>query len=181
MNLFPRGLFPWKRRSRRSRGRVVDAPGLRKVAALRGIPTFGKKDSTAGANQARIPPNGRIEETASLPFSNFKPRHSVSSHLSSDIQIEGDLNCSTDLIFDGSIKGNITSKGSLTIGQNASVNGNLKAEKAVIEGRVVGNGDFNSCRLSPTSVISGSVNTVSLQMEEGASLEGQCKVGKAKA
>ena len=44
-----------------------------------------------------------------------------------------------------------------------------------------GNGDFNSCRLSPTSVISGSVNTVSLQMEEGASLEGQCKVGKARA
>ena len=111
----------------------------------------------------------------------FKRLHTVSSHLSSDIQIEGDLNCSTDLIFDGSIKGNITSKGSLTIGQNASVNGNLKAEKAVIEGKIVGNGDFNSCRLSPTSVISGSVNTVSLQMEEGASLEGQCKVGKAKA
>lgn len=105
----------------------------------------------------------------------------MSSHLSSDIQIEGDLNCSTDLIFDGSIKGNITSKGSLTIGQNASVNGDLKAEKAIIEGKVVGNGDFNSCRLSLTSVISGSVNTVSLQMEEGASLEGQCKVGKAKA
>jgi len=105
----------------------------------------------------------------------------VSSHLSSDIQIEGDLNCSTDLIFDGSIKGNITSKGSLTIGQNAAVTGNLKAEKAIIEGKVIGNGDFNSCRLSPTSVISGSVNTVSLQMEEGASLDGQCKVGKARA
>ena len=120
-------------------------------------------------------------QLASPVFQNFKRLHTVSSHLSSDIQIEGDLNCSTDLIFDGSIKGNITSKGSLTIGQNASVNGNLKAEKAVIEGKIVGNGDFNSCRLSPTSVISGSVNTVSLQMEEGASLEGQCKVGKAKA
>ncbi|MCG8601960.1 MAG: polymer-forming cytoskeletal protein [Verrucomicrobiales bacterium] len=105
----------------------------------------------------------------------------MSSHLSSDIQIEGDLNCSTDLIFDGAITGNINSKGSLTIGQNASVKGDLKAEKAIIEGKVAGNGDFNSCRLSPTSVISGSVSTVSLQMEEGASLEGQCKVGKAKA
>ncbi len=105
----------------------------------------------------------------------------MSSHLSSDIQIEGDLDCATDLIFDGSIQGNITSKGGLTIGQNASVTGNLKAEKAVIEGKVVGNGEFQSLRLSPTSVISGSVNTVSLQMEEGASLDGQCKVGKARA
>ncbi len=105
----------------------------------------------------------------------------MSSHLSSDIQIEGDLNCSTDLIFDGSIKGNINSKGSLTIGQNATVTGDLKAEKAIIEGKVNGNGDFSQCRLAPTSVISGSVSTVSLQMEEGASLAGQCKVGKAKA
>ena len=105
----------------------------------------------------------------------------MSSHLSSDIQIEGDLNCSTDLIFDGSIKGNINSKGRLTIGQNASVSGDLEADKAIIEGKVAGNGDFNSCRLSPTSIITGSVSTVSLQMEEGASLEGQCKVGKAKA
>jgi hypothetical protein len=95
----------------------------------------------------------------------------VSSHLSSDIQIEGDLNCSTDLIFDGTIQGNITSKGSLTIGQNATVNGNLKAEKAVIEGKVVGNGDFNSCRLSPTSVISGAV-----QGGQGAGLIPRCPV-----
>lgn len=105
----------------------------------------------------------------------------MSSHLSSDIEIEGDLNCSTDLIFDGSIKGNIHSKGSLTIGQNAAVAGDIKAEKAVIEGKVTGNGNFSSCRLTPTSVIAGSVSTTSLQMEEGASLEGQCKVGKAKA
>lgn len=105
----------------------------------------------------------------------------MSSHLSNDIQIEGDLTCSSDLIFDGSIQGNITSKGSLTIGQNASVKGNLKAEKAVIEGTIVGDSDFLSCRLAPTSVVTGAVKTTSLQMEEGASLDGQCKVGKAKA
>lgn len=116
-----------------------------------------------------------------MPDTKHQRLDTVSSHLSNDIQIEGDLNCSTDLIFDGSIQGNITSKGSLTIGQNASVNGNLKAEKAIIEGKVVGNGEFNSCRLSPTSNISGAVQTISLQMEEGACLDGQCKVGKARA
>ena len=107
--------------------------------------------------------------------------HTLSSHLSSDIEIEGDLDCSTDLIFDGSINGNINSEGSLTIGQNAKVVGDLKAEKAVIEGKVEGNGEFTTCRLAPTSVINGSVSTVSLQMEEGASLDGVCKVGKALA
>ena len=102
----------------------------------------------------------------------------MNSHLSNDIEIEGDLTCASDLIFDGVIKGNIISKGSLTIGQNATVNGDLKAERAVIEGNVNGNGTFSQCRLAPTSEISGSVTTVSLEMEEGASLAGQCKVGK---
>ena len=58
------------------------------------------------------------------------------------------------------------------------MNGDLKAERAVIEGNVNGNGTFSQCRLAPTSEISGSVTTVSLEMEEGASLAGQCKVGK---
>ncbi len=114
----------------------------------------------------------------SLSSSNSKLKHIVSSHLSNDIQIEGDLTCASDLIFDGSIKGNITSKGSLTIGENAAVNGDLKAERAVIEGNVTGNGTFTQCRLAPTSEIEGSIATVSLEMEEGASLSGQCKVGK---
>ena len=102
----------------------------------------------------------------------------MSSHLSSDIQIEGDLNCSSDLIFDGKIKGNITSKGSLTIGENAGVEGDLTADRAIVEGTVNGNGNFGHCRVTSTATISGSVATASLQMEDGASLMGQCKVGK---
>jgi cytoskeletal protein CcmA (bactofilin family) len=103
----------------------------------------------------------------------------VSSHLSNDIEIEGDLNSNSDLIFDGKIKGNITSKGALTVGQNAEVNGDLKADQCVIEGRVEGNGEFGNCRVMSTAEISGSVTTGGLQMEEGASLSGQCRVGKA--
>lgn len=105
----------------------------------------------------------------------------MSSHLSNDIEIEADPFCAPDLIFDGSIKGNITSKGSLTIGRNASVSGDLKDEKATIEGKVVGNGKFTSCRLSPASAISSAVDTTSLQRKKGASLERQGKVGKARA
>ncbi len=105
----------------------------------------------------------------------------MSSHLASDIEIEGDINCSTDLIFDGAIKGNINSKGSVVIGKNANCVGNVKAETAVVEGRIDGSGEFATCRLTPSSEISGSVATVSLQMEEGASLTGQCRVGKQAA
>lgn len=103
----------------------------------------------------------------------------MSSHLSNDIEIEGDLNSNSDLIFDGKITGNITSKGALTVGQNARVKGDVKADQCVIEGKIEGNGEFGNCRLMATAEISGSVAAGSLQMEEGASLSGQCRVGKA--
>lgn len=102
----------------------------------------------------------------------------VSSHLSNDIRIEGNLISNSDLIFDGSIKGNIESKGNLTIGKNADVEGDLKAEQAVIEGKMNGNGTFGHLRIAATAQISGSVTTEKLQMEEGASLSGECRVGK---
>ena len=104
----------------------------------------------------------------------------MSIQLAQDIEIEGDLNCTSDLVFDGEMKGNINSKGSVVIGQNADITGNVRAERAVVEGSIDGSGEFASCRLTPSSVISGSVATATLQMEEGASLSGQCKIGKPK-
>ena len=103
----------------------------------------------------------------------------MSSQLSNDIRIEGNLFSSSDLNFDGSIKGNIEAKGALTIGKNADVEGDLKAEKVLIEGKVSGSGKFGHCRIASSAQISGSVATASLQMEEGASLSGECRVGKA--
>ncbi len=102
----------------------------------------------------------------------------MSSHLSNDIRIEGNLSSSSDLIFDGSIKGNIQSKGTLTVGKNAEVEGDLKAEKGIIEGKVNGKVSFGHCHITPTAQISGSIATGSLQMDEGASVTGDCRVGK---
>ena len=102
----------------------------------------------------------------------------MSSHLSNDIRIEGNLLCSSDLIFDGAIKGNIQSKGSLTVGKNADVEGDITADRAVIEGKVNGNGKFESCRVASSAQITGSLASVALEMEEGASLAGDCRVGK---
>jgi len=103
----------------------------------------------------------------------------VSSHLSSDIKITGDLTCSTDLIFDGSIVGNINCKGSLTVGKNATVEGDIKAANALIEGTVKGNGLFQRCRIAATAKVEGALASQTVQMDEGASLSGECKMGKS--
>ena len=43
--------------------------------------------------------------------------------LSSDVEIKGSLKFSNDLIIDGRIEGEVTSDGSLTVGENALVIG----------------------------------------------------------
>lgn len=103
----------------------------------------------------------------------------MSSHLSNDIKITGDISSSTDLIFDGAIVGNITCKGSLTVGKNASVEGDIKAANGLIEGSVKGNGLFQRCRIATSAKVEGSLASQTVQMDEGASLLGECKMGKS--
>ena len=43
--------------------------------------------------------------------------------LSSDVEIKGSIKFSNDLIIDGKIDGEVTSDGSLTVGENAGVHG----------------------------------------------------------
>ena len=45
--------------------------------------------------------------------------------LSSDVEIKGSLKFSNDLIIDGRIEGEVTSDGSLTVGENALVIGEI--------------------------------------------------------
>ena len=55
--------------------------------------------------------------------------------LSSDVEIKGSLKFSNDLIIDGKIEGEVSSDGSLTVGENAVVNGEIKTKSVVIFAR----------------------------------------------
>ena len=95
-------------------------------------------------------------ESPSFSQNRTNPFTIVSSHLSNDIRIEGNLISSSDLVFDGSIKGNIQSKGNLTVGKNADVDGDITADRVLIEGKVNGNGKFENCRIAASATITGS-------------------------
>jgi cytoskeletal protein CcmA (bactofilin family) len=98
--------------------------------------------------------------------------------LSSDVEIKGSLKFSNDLIIDGKIEGEVTSDGSLTVGENAHVSGEIKTKSVVIFGKVQGNITVTErCELKSNAVLEGDIVAGTLSIEEGATFMGKSSVG----
>mgnify|MGYP002862837164 FL=1 len=99
--------------------------------------------------------------------------------LSSDVEIKGSIKFSHDLIIDGKIEGEVVSDGSLTIGENALIKGEVKTRSVIIFGKVEGNITVNErCELKSNAILVGDISAGTLSIEEGATFMGQSSVGK---
>jgi cytoskeletal protein CcmA (bactofilin family) len=93
--------------------------------------------------------------------------------LLSEIKIKGSLRSGSDLVFHGSLEGEIDVDGELTIGEDAEVIGDIRARSVKIQGKVKGNIlAKDSCHMFPTGVLTGDLTTRRLIFEEGASFVG---------
>ena len=105
--------------------------------------------------------------------------------------IEGDVDVKGKLEITGSIKGNskaadvyadtakivgeIVSTGPVKIGQSSVVKGNITAKSAVLAGAVKGDIDVQGpVILDTTAIIMGNIKSKSIQINNGAVIEGMC-------
>lgn len=92
--------------------------------------------------------------------------------------IEGDLDTVGNISVDGKLIGNIKTKSKINLGQSADIKGNLYAQVAEISGHVVGLVEVSDILiLKGTAVIDGDIVTNKLRVEEGAVINGSCKMG----
>ncbi len=99
--------------------------------------------------------------------------------LANDVEIKGSIKFSHDLIIDGKIDGEVTSDGSLTVGENALIKGEIKTRSVTIFGKIEGNITVaERCELKSNSVLIGDVAAGTLAIEEGATFLGRSQVGK---
>jgi cytoskeletal protein CcmA (bactofilin family) len=103
--------------------------------------------------------------------------------LANDVDIKGTIKFENELIFDGKIEGEIVSDaGSLTIGKNASVNGEVKTKSVVVHGSVTGNISVTErCELKASSQLTGDLKAMRIVIEEGATFIGKSEVTPNKA
>ena len=97
---------------------------------------------------------------------------STKNVLAQGIEITGTIKFQNDMIIDGKVDGEIKSdQGSLTIGENARIKGDIKT------GEVKGAIRAERCELKANSKLDGDITTGSLKMDEGAILSGKMKTG----
>lgn len=101
--------------------------------------------------------------------------------LSSDVEIKGKLRFSNELIIDGRIEGEVNSEGDLTVGENATIVGDVRTRSVVVFGRVEGNiAVTDRCELKRSASLHGDVVAGKLAIEEGATFMGTSTVGAPK-
>lgn len=99
--------------------------------------------------------------------------------LANDVEIKGSIKFSHDLIIDGKIEGEVHSDGSLTVGENALIKGEIKTRSVILFGKVEGNISVSErCELKSNAILVGDIEAGTLSIEEGATFMGASKVGR---
>lgn len=97
-----------------------------------------------------------------------KPPASV---LSSDLHVTGNMKTTGDVQVEGTIEGDIRAH-LLTIGETATIKGEVIADDVVINGRIVGRVRGLKVRLTSTARVEGDIIHKTIAIESGAHFEG---------
>ena len=132
------------------------------------------------------PPKGERKPILSAT-SHSQPQHQHPSPvmtnsknvLANDVEIKGSIKFSDHLIIDGKIDGEVISDGSLTIGENALIKGEVKTRSVIIFGKVEGNITVQErCEIKNNAILVGDIAAGTLAIKDGATFMGQSRVGK---
>ena len=98
-------------------------------------------------------------------------RNPPPSTLSTDLHITGNLKTTGDIQVEGTVEGDIRAH-LLTIGEGATIKGEVIADDVVINGRIVGRVRGLKVRLTSTARVEGDIIHKTIAIESGAHFEG---------
>lgn len=122
---------------------------------------FTKKDAAAEAPATNAPKRSAMKSKAL-------------SILSNDLTVKGSIVSEGEVQLDGKVEGDVRAS-SLTIGEEATVDGEVISENVVIRGKVKGSVRARQVQMASTARVEGDVIHASLAIESGAYFDGHCK------
>lgn len=94
--------------------------------------------------------------------------------------ITGDVSSNGDIRIDGTLTGNLTTKGKVVIGETGTITGEIVCKSSDISGRLKGKIKVSELlSLKASSVIEGDIVTARLAIEPGARFTGTCSMSEA--
>ncbi|WP_299549267.1 polymer-forming cytoskeletal protein [uncultured Tateyamaria sp.] len=129
-------------------------------------PSRDAEKKAAPAAPAPAAPKQQSEFKASAPKA--KPPASL---LSADLHVTGNMKTTGDIQVEGTVEGDIRAH-LLTIGESATIKGEVVADDVVINGRIVGRVRGLKVRLTSTARVEGDIIHKTIAIESGAHFEG---------
>lgn len=128
----------------------------------------GKADDSPEKRPATANPPAPPASGVAAPSSKPKPPASV---LSTDLVVTGNLKTTGDIQIEGTVKGDVHAH-QLTVGEKATVTGEVAGDDVVITGRIQGRVRGLKIRLTSTARVEGDIIHKTLAIESGAQFEG---------
>jgi cytoskeletal protein CcmA (bactofilin family) len=105
------------------------------------------------------------------------PTDSLRNQIGTGTKINGNIESSGDIRFDGFLVGNIKTKGKVVIGATGEVKGEVICTSSIVEGKIEGKIIVDELlTLNSTSVITGDIVAKKLAIEPGARFTGNCNM-----
>ncbi|WP_417676535.1 bactofilin family protein [Pseudodonghicola sp.] len=128
----------------------------------------GPKASESTSSTAPATPAAPAPSDFKSTAPKAKPPASV---LSSDLHVTGNLKTTGDIQVEGTVEGDIRAH-LLTVGETATIKGEISADDVVINGRIVGRVRGLKVRLTSTARVEGDIIHKTIAIESGAHFEG---------
>lgn len=146
------------------------------VSSRMKVSTFHENDETIVTKGTMI--NGSISTDGSLDImGTVNGDVTCIGKLSVTGKVNGNLSAADVFVNTERLEGNITSEGNIKVGLGTVVIGNITATSGVIAGAVKGEIDINGpVVIDSTSIIKGNINAKSIQINNGAIIEGFCSL-----
>ncbi len=100
--------------------------------------------------------------------------------ISNGTEITGDIKSSGDIRIDGTLTGNLNTKGKVVIGPTGKVKGEVICKNSEVSGMIEGKISVGQLlNLKNASKIVGDIYTFKLSIEPGAKFTGNCKMSES--
>lgn len=126
----------------------------------------------AASEPEKKPDTGAVPPRSLGEFVPAAPRaKAAASVLSADLTVTGNIKTTGDVQVEGIVEGDIRAH-LLTVGESATIKGEIVADDVVVHGRVVGRVRGLKVRLTSTARVEGDIIHKTIAIESGAHFEG---------